>query len=236
MNLTDRLYLEQRHTDIIKNCKKCHGRSSKCTCAFEYRVEINKITSGIPLKYREFSVDMLTHPQIRKPKQEFIQYLATVGTGNAQNLFIYGSSGMAKSSCACAVLTEALRKNKSAYYFMSPRIAVNALTTGIWDREQNKEYSALIQSDYIAIDNIGAIKLDDNKATELFIETMQNRAASGRYTIFISDTELRFLPKTEQDIVTKCNPTQIRLVGFDYNVEVLEKVKAKKSKKGTKNG
>ena len=149
-NVNDVDYLTEEKRRIIDSCPACHGLSLSCACYQEYDVEVRKVRSNIPLKYRKASLVAITSAQAEKPKAHLQSYINNMkakrrsGTG----LYLWGDEGTAKTYLGCAVLIEALRHGYSAYFTTLPDCVDSIIRT----RDQ---FAYMLQNTtYLMIDDV----------------------------------------------------------------------------------
>lgn len=219
-------YLAVKRREIIDNCPECHGTKPFCNCAYRFRLEINKASANIPVEYRTFTMDKLTHPELQQQKKAVEKYIDSLKAGPYQNLLITGGKGLAKSACACAILTHALMLGKKAFYFSSLRGLMSALY-----KENKEPFStdsdvvALKRSDVIVIDGFGYGFIRERSAmTELAMDYVNQRMLHKKHTIFVSGVPLAELGECEADIIKSTGAKTIDFKGFNFVEHVLAKV------------
>lgn len=228
-------YLEAKKHQIIHNCPICHGTKPFCQCSYEFRVEIRKATANIPLAYREFTIDQLTHPQLVEQKKQIEKYLETVGTKEQRDLLITGGPGLAKSAVACCILTKLLRMGKQAYYFSSIRSVIDAVFKELRGNTSDADYKAIKNADTIVVDGFGyGYTKDTNNATDAVLEQLSRRCIFGKHIVIVSAVEQRELMGCEAEIVNSLRPVVIDFHGFNFVKEVIAKADAKKAQEVTK--
>ena len=223
-------YLIKKRDEIIKNCPICHGTVPYCKCTYEFRVEINKATSNIPIVYRDFTIDQLTHPQLYKQKQEVINFLQTVGTPAQRDLIITGGPGLAKSAVACLILIKLLQQNKKVYYFPSLRSVMDACLSEYKGDSENDIFSKFESAHTIVIDGLGyGFIRERSNGTDIVLEHLERRRLSGKHVVFVSSVSVDDLAGGERTFIDLLQPKVIDFKGFNYVKEVLEKVDTKKA-------
>lgn len=228
-------YLLKKRFEIINECPLCHGTKPYCKCAYDFRVEINKASSNIPIAYRDFSLDKLTHPQLTQQKKDIEEFLTTVGTGEQRDLLITGGPGLAKSAVACLILIKLLQQNKKAYYFPSLRAVMDACLSNYRGESPTETFEKFEAAHTIVIDGLGyGFIRDRSNGTDIVLEHLERRRLLGKHVVFVSSVERCDLAGGERTLIDLLNPYVINFKGFNYISEVLEKVDKENAKRVTK--
>lgn len=111
-------YLAEEKANLIDNCPKCGGIDFKCSCYAKYSIEVRKVRSNIPLKYRKASLSSIRSAQAAKPKEKIQTYVKNIKKNRRAGvgLYLWGVEGTAKTYLGTAVLIEALKLGYSAYF------------------------------------------------------------------------------------------------------------------------
>jgi DNA replication protein DnaC len=223
-------YLLRKKEEIITNCPLCHGTKPYCKCAYDFRVEIHKASSNIPIAYRDFSLDQLTHPELQKQKVKIAEFLTKVGTKEQTDLLITGGPGLAKSAVACLILSQVLKQGKRAYYFPSLRAAIDACMKDFRAEVDASAYIPFKVADTIVIDGLGyGFIRERSNATDIVLDHLERRKILGKHVVFVSSVPVEELSGGEKTIIDLLSPTVINFKGFNYVKEVLEKADTNKA-------
>lgn len=226
----NRLYLLRKREEIITNCPLCHGTKPYCKCTYDFRVEIHKASANIPIAYRDFSLDKLTHPQLKVQKEQIAEFLTTVGTKEQTDLLITGGPGLAKSAVACVILSKVLQLGKRAYYFPSLRAAIDACMKDFRAEADASAYIPFKVADTIVIDGLGyGFIRERSNATDIILDHLERRKIMGKHVVFVSSVPVEELSGGEKTVIDLTRPRVINFKGFNYVKEVLEKATTKKT-------
>ena len=237
----DLIYLAQKKHELIDNCPICHGTQPFCKCNYAFRIEINKASSRIPIEFRDFTMDKLTHPQLTKQKKEIQLYLDNVEKGVYSNLLLEGGPGLAKSAVACCILNKFLEKGEIVFYYPSLRSLSDALIAQMKDNNSmDSQVVALNHAKAIVIDGVGyGFIREKSNAMDMVCEYIERRNLQKKVTIMVSGVSHKSLGECEADIVNIARPKIITFGGFNYVTEVLDKApkirKTRVSKKKSEN-
>lgn len=228
----NKLYLIRKKEEIIKNCPICHGTKPYCKCTYDFRVEIHKASANIPIAYRDFSLDKLTHPQLQTQKAQIADFLQKTGTKDQTDLLITGGPGLAKSAVACLILTKVLQCGKRAYYYPSLRAAIDACMKDFKAEADMSAYIPFKVADTIVIDGLGyGFIRERSNATDIVLDHLERRKIMGKHVVFVSSVPVTELSGGEKTIIDLLNPKVINFKGFNYVTEVLDKVSKQQSNK-----
>jgi len=153
----DKKFLLKLKEKIITRCPKCHGKDHACSCLDNYRLEFKKHKANIPLKYRTLTLNQISHPQTIASRNKVGEYLNVIdkNVDDGMGLFLYGSTGLAKTGLACIVLMESLWKGYSGY-FLTLDQCVDMYAGGWKDEELKEKYNDIILGvDLLVIDEVG---------------------------------------------------------------------------------
>lgn len=233
----DIIYLAQKKHDLVDNCPICHGTQPFCKCTYAFRLEINRASSRIPIEFRDFTLDKLTHPQLVKQKKEIETYLDNMTHGITPNLLLEGGPGLAKSAVACLILSKFLEKGDKVFYYPSLRSLGYALIEKMKDpTSMDPAIVALNQAKAIVIDGIGyGFIREQSNFMDMVSEYIDRRNLQKKVTIFVSGTRFAALGASEATVIRIAKPKIITFGGFNYVTEVLDKApKTRKPRKVTK--
>jgi len=112
MNERDAKQLITLKKELIENCTKCKGFNLHCDCYRQFWTEAHIIAAGIPIKYRKFTFKKISSPTLEKVKMQLKNYLKDIESNFEEGLglYLYGSTGTAKTALASVVLIEAIKK------------------------------------------------------------------------------------------------------------------------------
>lgn len=233
----DIIYLAQKKHDLVDNCPLCHGTQPFCKCNYAFRLEINKASSQIPIEFRDFTLDKLTHPQLNKQKKAIQLYLDNLTKGVHPNLLLEGGPGLAKSAVACLILSKFLEKGEKVFYYPSLRSLGYTLINKMKDANStDPAVVALSQAKAIVVDGVGyGFIREQSNVMDMIGEYVERRNLQKKVTIFVSGMSLSALGTSEATVVRIARPQIITFGGFNYVTEVLEKApKTRKPRKVTK--
>lgn len=147
-------YLADEKRIIVDACAKCHGLDLTCDCYKMYDLEVRKVRSNIPVKYRKAKLSDLNSKDIAKPKEYLSAYIAKLRDNRKKGvgLYLWGSSGTAKTYSGCAVLINALAHGYSAYFTTLD----NCIDSLVRNRDRAQQFASILQSvSYLMLDDIG---------------------------------------------------------------------------------
>ena len=186
----DRKYLLKLKRDIILNCPKCHGQNFKCGCLDLFRLEFKKVKANIAPKYRNLTLEQITHPQTVEVRSKIKHYIDTIEEQieNGAGLFLYGSTGLAKTGLASIVLIEALRRGHTGHFFTLDQCV--DLYAGGWKDEKLKEQfqELVLDTDVLVIDEVGnEARTNINLVGSCLNDVVRRRSNNLQVTIITSN-------------------------------------------------
>lgn len=186
----DRTYLLKLRKKIIDKCTKCSGQDHRCSCLDDYRLEFKKVKANIAPKFRNFTFDQITHPQtieVRKRIKNYIDRLEE-NIESGQGAFLYGSTGLAKTSIASIILMEGLKLGHSGYILTLDQ-CIDLYAGGWKDEEQKRRYSELVLGvDILVIDEVGnEARTNTNLVASCFNDILRRRSSELQTTIITSN-------------------------------------------------
>lgn len=224
--------LDLNYLDIFKKkyvygCKICGGKDSFCSCWKSYNEEIRKVSAGIPVKYRRYTIDDFTHPQLVEQKK-FIQNVLSNFDDirlNGDTLYFHGTSGTAKTMSAVLIGVEAIKRGYEVHYYDSLQSIASKLKQAWAEEDTATIIHNVSASDLVIVDNIGSENiLNENIRYEL-CNFFKQRSYNGLPTIFISPVSIDEIPlKLDKDIIElflKNSFKSVLFKGFDYSKKVL---------------
>jgi DNA replication protein DnaC len=218
----DRKYLLKLKKTIITDCDKCHGTDFRCQCLDLYRLEFKKVKANIAAKYRSLTFDQITHPQTASVRSKIAEYLADLENqlDNGKGLYLYGSTGLAKTGIASIVLIEALRKGRSGYFITLDGLV--DLYAGGWKDDNLKEQykDVVLGTDVLVIDEVGnESKTNNQLVSGCFNDVLRKRFNNLQTTIITSNLYFKKIKDTYGEevhsILCECT-TPYEFTGVDY--------------------
>lgn len=186
----DKKYLLKLKTQIITNCSKCQGKSTKCSCIDIFRLEFKKLKANIARKYRTLTFDDITHPQTIQVRAEVKKFIDTIPfqLDNGKGLYLYGSTGLAKTGLACIVLMEAF-KHRYTGYFSTLNQCVDLYADGWKDERARQKYEEkILGTELLVIDEVGnESKTNMTLVSGCFNDILRQRAGNMYSTIVTSN-------------------------------------------------
>ncbi len=186
----DKKYLLKLRKEVVEGCVRCRGVDHKCPCLDKFRLEFKKVKANVPLKYRNFAFDQITHPQTADVREKIAEYLSALPSHleAGKGLFLFGSTGLAKTGIACAALIEALRLQRSGY-FLTLDALVDLYAGGWKDEDKKIQYQELVlDTDVLVIDEVGnEAKTNINLVSMCFNDVLRRRFNNLQTTIITSN-------------------------------------------------
>lgn len=221
----DKKYLLKLKKTIIQECPKCQGADYRCSCLDLYRLEFKKVKANIATKYRSLTLEQITHPQTTAVRSKIADYLSNLETNleEGKGLYLYGSTGLAKTGMASIVLIEALRTGRSGYFITLDGLV--DLYAGGWKSEDLKEQykDVVLGTDVLVIDEVGnESKTNNQLVSGCFNDVLRKRFNNLQTTIITSNL---YFKKTkdvygEETYSILCeSTTPYEFVGVDYRRE-----------------
>lgn len=224
--------LDLNYLDIFKKkyvygCSICGGKDSFCKCWKSYNEEIRKVSAGIPVKYRRYTLQDFTHPQLVEQKnyvQDVINSFDDIRL-NGDTLYFYGTSGTAKTMSAVLIGVEAIKRGYEVHYYDSLQSIASKLKQS-WAEDSTEEIMHNISSsDLIIVDNIGSENITNDNVRNEICNLFKQRSYNCLPTIFVSPVSIDNIPlKLDKDIVELFLNNSFKSVmfkGFDYSKKVL---------------
>lgn len=237
---TDKYQIEQLKHKLILNCPKCHGYGTPCECQDKFKYEIKKIVSHIPMKYRQFSLDMIDAPDTQNVTAQVKQYIDNIDKERkeGQGLYLWShNKGTAKTALSCIVLLEALKKGYTAH-FTDLDVCISEIMDGWYDQEKRRQFEEkVLEVDFLVIDDIGGmeIKTKGNKdviATSL-TTLFRKRANALLPTILTSNLDIQDIDDVFGERMYSIMFEHLKIIkctGMDYRKNTI----AYQKKKGMK--
>jgi DNA replication protein DnaC len=218
----DRKSLLKLKKQIIEECPQCRGMDYRCSCVDAFRFEFKKVKANVAPKYRSLTFDQITHPQTVEVRNKIGTYITNIEKNleDGKGLFLYGSTGLAKTSLASIVLMEAIRRGRSGYF-----ITLNALVdlyAGGWKDEAIKQqYEDLVLgTDMLVIDEVGnETKTNVMLVSACFNDVLRRRFNNLQTTIITSNLYFKKIKDVYGEEVYSIlneSTTQHEFKGVDY--------------------
>jgi len=186
----DRKYLLKIKKQIIEGCSRCHGTNYKCSCVDAFRFEFKKVKANIATKYRNLTFDQITHPQTTEVRSKIATYLSNLEKNleEGRGLYLFGSTGLAKTGIASIVLMESMKRGRSGY-FVTLSALVDLYASGWKDEEIKAQYEDLVLStDVLVIDEVGnETKTNNQLVSACFNDVLRRRFNNLQTTIITSN-------------------------------------------------
>lgn len=218
----DRKYLLKLKKTIIEDCSKCRGTDYKCACLDLYRLEFKKVKANIATKYRSLTFDQITHPQTTAVRTKIASYLSDLDNQleNGKGLYLYGSTGLAKTGIASIVLIEALRKGRSGYFITLDGL-VDLYAGGWKDEELKQQYQdVVLGTDVLVIDEVGnESKTNNQLVSGCFNDVLRRRFNNLQTTIVTSNLYFKKIKDVYGEEVFSIlaeSTTPHEFIGIDY--------------------
>jgi len=193
MRDADRKILEEMKISMVDNCPLCRGRNINCTCYRDFRYEQSKVVSNIPVHYRFLTYKDLTVKKLKPIILQIQNYIFNIEDNRKKGLglYLWGTSGTAKTTLGCIVLMEALKRGMTCNfitldYYME-------LVSGKLDNSQERlDIAATV--DFLLIDDLGREFHDSKRYVDSHLdELVRGRGCDNLPTIIttnLSEDEL----------------------------------------------
>lgn len=222
----DKKILLKLKEKIITKCLKCKGKNPSCSCVSDFRLEFKKVKANIPSRYRSSTLDQITHPQTVEARAKLKDYVSKLDLHkeNGMGLFIYGSTGLAKTSQASAILSEALKKNCTGYFTTLDKCV--SLYTGGWRDENLKEQfeELILSTDFLVLDEVGnESRLNIQLVKNCFNDVIRQRSNNLLVTIVTSNLYFSKIKEVYGDEVysilhESCIPVEFKGIDFRQGI------------------
>lgn len=220
-------YLELFKKKFVFGCPICSGKDSFCSCWKKYNEEIKKVSAGIPVKYRKYTIKDFTHPQLKEQRNFVNSIIETFDNVrlNGSSFYFYGTSGTAKTMSAILIAMEGIHRGYEVHYYDSLQSIVTKLKQSWSDEDSSPVLHDVTSSDLIVIDNIGSENITNENIKTEIMGMFKQRSYNCLPTIFVSPVSIKDIPLNfDKDIVGLFDMnglTQVKFKGFDYIKKVL---------------
>lgn len=227
----DKNYLESYKEKYVKQCPICKGTNPACSCWANFKLEISKVSAGIPIKFRHFKLKQMTHPQLTSQKEKIKDYIKNIAENREKgnSLYIYGNKGTAKSMCANIILMNAIKRGYRCFYFDGIKSIVEALKND-WAKEEDTITRIITEYDFIAVDNLDMEDIPNANVASAIKNLFYARANNLLPTILVAPVAIAKLSlPVDRDIVEYFSSTLTDLYfnGFDYEEAVIKRARRK---------
>ena len=226
LNERDKKLLLKLKEEIIGKCPTCKGQDSSCSCLDLFRVEFKKVKANIPPKYRSLAFDQITHPQTAEVRNKIKGYIDNLKEQleNGMGLFLYGSTGLAKTGIASIVLTESIKLGRSGY-FLTLDQCVDLYAGGWKDDVLKSQYQDnVLGKDVLVIDEVGnEPRTNVTLVGSCFNDIIRRRSNNLQTTILTSNLFFKKIKEVYGDevfsILSECViPFEFRGVDFRQGI------------------
>jgi DNA replication protein DnaC len=220
-------YLELFKKKYIYGCELCGGKDSFCVCWKKYNEEIKKVSAGIPVKYRKYTLSDFTHPQLKDQKNFVESVISDFDNVRLEGttLYFYGSSGTAKTMSSVLIACEGIRRGYSVKYYESLQSISSNLKQAWAEDNTSKVINDITSSDLLIVDNLCSENISNENVRNEIYNLFKQRSYHCLPTIFISPVGLSEISiQLDRDIVElflSNNFNSIYFKGFDYRKKVL---------------
>lgn len=220
-------YLDLFKKKYVYSCPVCGGKDSFCHCWKKYNEEIKKVAAGIPVKYRKYTIDDFTHPQLKKQKETVQKAIKDFDNFrlNGGVLYFYGTSGTAKTMSAILIAVEGIKRGYEVHYYDSLQSIATQLKQS-WAEDNTSEIMKHITaSDLIVVDNLGSENINSANVANEILGMFKQRSYNCLPVIFVAPVEPAQLPLTLDGNIVELFASnsfqQVFFKGFDYSKKVL---------------
>ncbi len=226
-------YLDRLFRTSVQGCAKCHGSGASCACRDAYEFEVKKALAHIPRSHSNFTMDILTSPDVQRAKKEVIAYIKEIKRKFEEGigLFLWSKgTGTGKTSLGVITLIEALRQHYSVYYTTLEE-CVQLTTEGWYDHNKVVEFEQkMLNVDFLLIDDIGGREIKSSGNSLLinsrFTSLLKQRNDALLPTIITSNFSLNDIREIygERIYSVMCECVElVNCTGLDYRKEVIGK-------------
>jgi len=194
MNKKELEQLNKIKEELVKTHKKCSGtgysikdkKSIKCECMKIFSYIIDLVKSNIPIDYWNLSLNKLEINEKHKTKVE--KYIHKIDNAIQKGIGMYffsNTRGVGKTSLACEIAKEAIRKRYVVYYNLLQVIISDKFT-------DNQEIIEKIKdADLVVIDEIDKVAMKKESNLSFQIENfLREILPSGKPVIMCSNMNL----------------------------------------------
>lgn len=152
--------------------------------------EVQCYEAGIPRTFWAVqSKDVVRNNEVFKEVIEPYRKRHLKALRNGYSLFLLGDNGSGKTMFACYLLTQAIKRGQSAYYTTLAQMDID-IKSGFRDRATEERLTALLESDFVVIDECGKeTHKIDSYTTMRFELFLKQRYDDGEPVILISNID-----------------------------------------------
>jgi DNA replication protein DnaC len=147
---------KQEVGSIVRHCKKCDGSLANldCDCVRKYHFECEAFEACIPQDFWYIKSSEITHntKTFRKYVQAYVKRLS-VAQRRGYGLLFSGSNGVGKSMFISYILSNAIRRGRSAYYTTLLGLD-HDLKQGFDDPVARERLDLMLTSDFLGLDEM----------------------------------------------------------------------------------
>ena len=203
----------------VGSCEKCDGGllSRDCDCRKKVEFMTNCYEACIPKDFWYIEAEKVSHnltafngsvlPYVAKLKKALVR-----GYG----LVFLGDNGGGKTYFISYILTEAIKKGRTAYFTTMPDLDY-AIKQSFNDPKSSRRLEEMLTSDFVAIDEIGK---ERNKKSNVFMDAQVERMMKRR----IDDCQPMLLATNMgfDELYDSYGPTVSSMLGGKFHQVVLE--------------
>lgn len=192
MNESDRLYLEEFKNKLSKKHNKDeYDFYTDPVCMGEYKIEVRKVLSNIPAKFRNLTLKNFVAPGAENAKGFITDYLDNLDKYRKKGIapFLNGSNGTGKSGLGAIVLMEVIKRGFTAYWTRVDECK-DLLTAGWYSDEIKQEFNnKILNVDFLMIDDLGdeLRNLNSNLVESTINRILRTRTDNLKPTIITSN-------------------------------------------------
>lgn len=198
-----------RHT-YCDNCPRCNGKRilegengpKKCDCLVQFNHVYSLMQAHLPPKFFDLTKKDLDADFVEQNKNEMnliseynkhLPKMCKLGKG----LFLQGENGSGKTFIATLLLRKALEEGFTGYFILH-RDLINAAFAALFDSDVRDDLEKILcDIDFLFIDEIDKIFIDDNAKVQNLLESLlKKRAYAGKPLIVTSNKALDELNTT----------------------------------------
>jgi DNA replication protein DnaC len=220
----DKNYLDNYKKSFVYTCE-CKGEDVNHKCWKNFRLELKKAKANIPIKYRNSDFSKIKHPQVQGAKEKVIKYCSNIKIARDEGfgLYLWGSTGLAKTTFGCLVLTEALKHGYTAQYYASLSHCVDSVIQA-WKEEEQASFNI----DFILIDNIGTEYKPANRLAETTFDKVFRERSNNLLPIILTSNfsrkEIGSVYGGQLVSLFDEHLIDVEFKGADYRTNVMKKV------------
>lgn len=226
---TDFQYLQEFKKTLAQSYNLTEDQVLKdLQCRQEYKLELNKVQARIPTKYRSFTLQQVTNPQLKHSVAYIKDYIDNLDKNKKVGVapLLYGTAGTGKTALGCVVLMAAMQKGHSTY-FTKVDECIDLLTSSWYDSDIKQEFNHKILSvDFLMIDDLGdeLRSLSSNLVESTLNKVLRTRLDGLRPTILTSNLKVQNIKAIYDHriySILKEHALMVPCEGIDYREQVI---------------